>query len=191
MSSRLKRLARLAVIAIAVAGFCGPSFAQDFALAEDMSRWCLEAKHGEFEPASAASLAPKQISYLVECTILPAAPPPGGYSRDIVSEADIAAARKKADQRIAAKQAKRVIIADALMTYEFNPNFMDDVGNPLITTTVISDLPVEWRVKAMTSMIEQGADIDVKNQYGQTALDLAKHRKQQAIIELLLGHSAK
>ncbi len=77
------------------------------------------------------------------------------------------------------------------MTYEFNPNFMDDVGNPLITTTVISDLPVEWRVKAMTSMIEQGADIDVKNQYGQTALDLAKHRKQQAIIELLLGHSAK
>lgn len=191
MSSRLKLFASVAVITTAVAGFCESSLAQEFALAEDISRWCLEAKHGEFEPTSAASLAPMQISYLVECTILPAAPPPGGYSMDTVTEANIAAAKKRADQRIAAERARLVKIAEALMTYEFNPNFINDMGSPLIATMVISDLPVEWRVKVMTSMIEQGADIDVRNQYGLTALDLAKHRKQQEIVELLLGHSAK
>ncbi len=190
MSSRLRHFASVAVLATLLVGLSKPSLTQDFVVAEDLHRWCLEAKHGEFEPVSAASLAPAQISFLIDCTILPPAPPPGGFSREIASEASIATAKKRADKRIAAQQVQRIKIADTLLTHEFNPNFISNLGSPLIATMVVSDFPVEWKVRVITLMIEQGADPTVKNPYGLTALDLAKHHKQQKIVELLLRQPA-
>jgi ankyrin repeat protein len=88
-------------------------------------------------------------------------------------------------QSIKQRNRKKLKIADFLMTQKLDLDYVDDTGSTLLMVLVISDTPHDWKLRAAEALLQKGADIQIKNKYGKTALDLAEFTANAQLIDLL------
>lgn len=78
--------------------------------------------------------------------------------------------------------------AELLVKRGIDMNAQDDIGR----TAVIMAIEEDWAGTAWVEfLIETGADLNIFDCDGDSALDIAKYRKRADIVELLLANGAK
>jgi ankyrin repeat protein len=75
--------------------------------------------------------------------------------------------------------------ADLLLKKNFDPKYVNEDGNTLLITAILSFFPDEWKTKTVKLLLDRGVDKNHKNNYGATALSLAKQRGSESILLLL------
>jgi ankyrin repeat protein len=129
---------------------------------------CNKAKNGVLDINAIDLNSPQQIAYLFNCAVSVR-----------IGEAD------ESRQKYLDTQKNKMHIASVLLVKGVDVSYVNDDGDTLLMTVVISFLPDEWKYKTSQSLISKGVDIKHKNLNGDTALDLAKFKKDKAIIKLL------
>jgi len=73
-----------------------------------------------------------------------------------------------------------------------NVNQVDILGNTQIMHSILDDkADNDVKINTITLLIKYGANLDIKNKDGKTALMLASELNNYEIVELLLSHGAK
>ena len=92
--------------------------------------------------------------------------------------------KKSVKNRIKKKQD----IASFFISKKVDMHFKDSHGSTLIMSIAVSNLSTDWKLKSLKKLISMGSDVNAKNKYGKSALDLAKFKNNQSVIKLLSSH---
>jgi len=76
-------------------------------------------------------------------------------------------------------------IANFFINREIDIKYKDNNNTTLLMSTIESYMPKEWKFQAAKILVDKGSDINAKDNYSNTAIELAKYRKEQKIVELL------
>ena len=132
---------------------------------------CEKAKYGQLDIGS-VSISDSHINaYLLDCAV-----------SVVVAEVSLQSGPHKGDQTT---NINKQIIADYFLSQQLDLTYKNEDGNNVLMSIVISFLPDSWKQKAITNLINKGVDLKAKNNSGDTALDIAKFKGNQIIIEML------
>ncbi len=135
---------------------------------QDTNDECESARYGELDVSQLESNIPAQNSHLFACAVSLVVPSAG-----------------ESEESIHALVLKKVRLANSLAARGLNVGYRDKHGNTLLSSLVLSFLPVDWRREKAQAVIAQGVEIDLANAYGQTALQLARMKGDQEMVELI------
>jgi ankyrin repeat protein len=68
---------------------------------------------------------------------------------------------------------------------EIDTSYVNQYGNTLLMSVVMSYLPLDWKLTTSRKLIESGVDINHTNDYSKSALDLAKQKQEEQLVKLL------
>ncbi len=134
----------------------------------DKSSQCEHAAYGKLDVNKIETADPDQNSFLLNCSLSTIVPKPDEE-------------RAEFDKSMNAKQK----LASFLLTKNLDAGFKDSHGSTLLMSVVVSYFPDQWKEEAVKVLIEKGCDVNAVNNYGKTAIDLAKFKKNDKIVEML------
>ena len=134
----------------------------------DKTSLCEDAAYGKLDLSKIETADPNHNSLLLSCSLSTIVPKPDEV-------------RAEFDQSMKAKQK----LASFLLTKNLDAGFKDSHGSTLLMSVVVSYFPDQWKEAAVKVLIEKGCDVSAVNNYGKTAVDLAKFKKNQKLIEML------
>jgi len=77
-------------------------------------------------------------------------------------------------------------LADFLISREIDINFKDESGSTLLMSVITSYMPNSWKIRVAKILLPKKSDINVKNKYGKSAIDLARFIEHPEMIKVLL-----
>lgn len=80
---------------------------------------------------------------------------------------------------------KKQILLNALFEKPWDKSNRSEAGQTVLMGLVLSDLPLDWRLKKIESLIDDGINIGKKNDQGDTALSFAQNRGEAKVIAIL------
>jgi ankyrin repeat protein len=153
----------------------GYSWASESSLfSSDTIKLCKDAEYGTLNLNKDQKMKPLEYSYLINCAI-----------SEVVSLPD------EKSTSVENRNAKKRKIADFLLSQNFDVNYRDESGSTLVISVILSYMSSEWKIKNVEKLISKGCDINKKNKYGKSAVDLAKFKEESEIIKILLRHLDK
>ncbi len=150
---------------------CSYSAGEKKPLISDRDSQCDYAMRGELDINAYKSGDSKFNSHLLNCALAIIVPLPA-ESKALVQD----------------RTEKKLEIAGFLIEQNLDVEYKDETGSTLLMVLIISYMPSDWKLKAAEILLLKGADIDAKNSYGKTALDLAEFSGDPKMIELLNEH---
>jgi len=129
---------------------------------------CIAASAGELSPQTLENISSTDRSFLLSCAL-----------SVVIGEADRTEAER--DRLIQKKQK----LSDAILSKSIDIEFVGHCGNHLLNDVVLSFLPENWKLDTLRKLLDMGADLDHRNKYGKSAMDLARFRGQEKITRFL------
>lgn len=134
---------------------------------DNSNNQCVNAIYGKLDLSNIESTNPSYNSFLLSCSLSAVVPKP---------DEDRAAL----DQCMKDKRK----LASFLLTTNLDMGFKDSHGSTLLMSVILSHFQDKWKEEAVKILIEKGCDINVVNNYGKTAMELAKFKKNEKIIKI-------
>ncbi len=159
----------LIIIAANLLSGCARSSESDISISDTTKKLCEEAKYGKLNLSTVHNMEPLNNSHLFNCAV-----------SVVVSFPDEKASSVKS------RTEKKIKLADFFMSQDIDVNYKDESGGTLLMSVITSYMPSEWKVKAVRTLVSKGCDINEKNKYGKSAVDLAKFTEDSEIIKILL-----
>lgn len=129
---------------------------------------CKEATYGRLDLGTMEFKNPGQNAFLLNCSLSAVVPEPGEKLETY-------------DKYIRDKQT----LASFLLTKNLDVNYRDSHGSTLLMSAIVSYFPGEWKEKTAKNLIEKGCNVNAVNNYGRTAIDLARFKKNEKLLKLL------
>ncbi len=134
---------------------------------------CIAAKNGLLDVSANSSKSktentPRRNSFLFDCAV------------------DVTIAGPK-DTKVFRQelQVKKQQIADDLLSKKIDAAYVNAYGNTTLQSVVMSFLSDDWKLKTARKLIELGVDVKHINSFNKTALDLAKQKNSDNLVQLL------
>lgn len=155
-------------LALCILPGCSHSSDEEKSLISNREDQCDYAMRGELDINKDKSENSERNSYLFNCSIAIVVPLPN-ESKTSVHE----------------RTEKKLKIANFLITKNLDVSFKDETDTNLLMAVIISYMPRDWKLQAAEILLAKGVDIEAKNIYGKTALDLAKFSGDSKMIDFL------
>ncbi len=162
------------IIATILLSGCAWSSEGEVFISDTMTKLCKEARYGKLNLNTVQNKEPLENSHLFNCAI-----------SVVVSFPD----EKSSSIEIRNKQ--KIKIADFFISQDIDVNYEDESESTLVISVIASYMPSEWKIRIVKVLISKGCDINKKNKYGKSAVDLAKFKEESEIIKILLKHIDK
>jgi len=133
----------------------------------------LDAREGNIDIAAYNANDPVHNAYLFDCAVSVFI----HYVKDT----------KKIIQE---REQRKLKLASFLLTQKIHLAYTDEHGDSLLVSVVNSYLPIEWRLKTASFFLSKGLDPYKKNTFGNSALDMARFKKDEKMFKLLSEYSA-
>ncbi len=130
---------------------------------------CASALTGDLD-ASKISNDPKTVANLIHCALGSAIFEPTANVKTYTAKIN----RKKQK------------LLNALLEKPWDKSSRSEAGQTVLMGLVLSDLPLDWRLEKIESLIASGINITEKNDQGDTALSIAQYRGETKIIAILV-----
>ena len=162
------RKSKLLLFAILIISCTAWSSESESPISVENDDQCANATYGKLDLNKIESTDPSHNSFLLSCSLSAVVPKP---------DEDRAAL----DKCMKDKQK----LASFLLAKNLDIGFKNSHGSTLLMSVVVSYFPDEWKEGAVKILIEKGCDISAVNNFGKTAMDLAKFAKNEKIIKIL------
>jgi hypothetical protein len=129
---------------------------------------CKDATYGRLDYGNIEFKDPGHNAFLLNCSLSAVVPEPDEK-------------RETYDKYMKDKQK----LASLLLVKNLDVDYRDSHGSTLLMSVIVSYLPDEWKEKAAMTLIQKGCDVNAVNNYGRTAIDLARFKKNEKIIKML------
>ena len=136
--------------------------------ANDLTKQCANALMGDID-ASKIGNDPKTVAHLIHCAL---------GSAIFEPTANVKAYTTKINR-------KKQILLNALFEKPWDKSSRSEAGQTVLMELVLSDLPLDWRLKKIEALIDGGINIGEKNDQGDTALSFAQYRGEAKVIAIL------
>lgn len=146
---------------------------EDFPPYNPRSEECLEARYGKLNLNLVTKDDDSYNAHMFSCAIAP-----------------VIAGVKEKESEGRKRIKNKVKIADFFASKGMDINYRgSQYEDTLLMSVVTSYMPNEWKLKYVKMLLDEGADIHIKDSYGNTAIDFAVFEKNPEIIELLSKHT--
>ncbi len=142
--------------------------------AAERKELCYKASYGDLSVSQIDTSNQEENAFLLNCAVSVIVP--------MLNES-----KKIALER----NSKKVNLANSLLALELDVNYVDETNTSLLMSIVISYMPQPWKLKTTQYLLEHGAKLNFVNEYGKSALDLAKFRQETELVKLLSNYSKK
>lgn len=129
---------------------------------------CKDATYGRLDLGNIEFKDLDHNAFLLNCSLLAVVPEPD---------------EKRATYDKCMKDRQK--LASFLLTKNLEVNYRDSHGSTLLMSVIVSYFPSEWKEKTAMSLIEKGCNVNAVNNFGKTAMDLAKYKHNKKIIKIL------
>ncbi len=137
-------------------------------ITSNYSKPCKQAQYGIIDKNNINFKNSGLNAYLFNCSILVVVATPNESRKSVVE-------RNKNKQNI----------ADLFLLKNIDIHYRDNDGGTLLMSIVVSDLATKWKLKTIQYLLSKGAHTGIKNNYGKTAMNLARYKNNKPIINLL------
>lgn len=144
---------------------------RDASISNSRKKLCEDVKYGKLKLDAAHNVGSLQNAYLFNCSISIVVPFPDEKASLIRSRAE-----------------KKLTLADYFLSQDIDVNYKDESGGTLLMSVITSYMPSSWKIKVTKILISKGSDVNAKNKYGKSAIDLARFTGDSEIINILLMH---
>ena len=134
----------------------------------DLTKQCASALIGDID-ASKIDNDPETVAHLIHCAL---------GSAIFEPTANVKAYTAKINR-------KKQILLNALFEKPWDKSSRSEAGQTVLMGLVLSDLPLDWRLKKIEALIDGGINIEEKNDMGDTALSFAQYRGEAKVIAIL------
>lgn len=129
---------------------------------------CIDASYGRLDSGNIEFKDAVHNAFLLNCSLSAVVPEPDEK-------------RETYDKCMKDKQK----LASFLLGKNLDVNYRDLHGSTLLMSVIVSNFPGEWKEKAAMTLIKKGCDVNAVNDYGRTAIDLARFKKNEKMIKML------
>jgi len=160
------------IVATGLFSGCSWSLERDVLIAENTKQLCKEAMYGKLDLSIVQKMEPLNSSHLFNCAV-----------SVVVSFPDEEA------NSVKNRLARKIKIANYFISQDIDVTYTDESGSTLLISVITSYIPSKWKVKFVKALLSKGCDMNVKNKYGKSALELAKFTNEPIIIKILSEHN--